>query len=391
MKNALLGVALAGFLVACGTGGEGTDNTPAPTSSANPSNGSTTSATTTTTSLFGGTTTTASITTTTVNSGTAPVSWTITDLGPKSGNGAVYLSQNGRALVVNLGNALAAETYVADNGTIVPITREGQYTQVEGYGINDSQVLARSYTPTFTPGGVTSTNVKYFIYSNGQINDLSGTENFNPFPTMAMNNTGQIAVSADFPDQQTTTAGLYSNGLLKNLGSLEENQPTLSTALNDKGEVVGYGSLRGSSKQAAFLYSQGKMSNLGYYSESYDFAHPTAINNAGQITGQIAQWGSETTGHVFLYSAGQMKDLGTGFAFAINNRGQIVGKRIGTSIDFAVLYDGNQVTDLNTLPAVAASGWHLYSATAINDRGQIAGTGTINGKGRAFLLTPVYK
>ena len=46
------------------------------------------------------------------------------------------------------------------------------------------------------------------------------------------------------------------------------------------------------------------------------------------------------------------------------------------------------MVDLNTLVSTNC-GWELVSAQAINDSGQIAGYGTINGQTDAFLLTPV--
>ena len=45
------------------------------------------------------------------------------------------------------------------------------------------------------------------------------------------------------------------------------------------------------------------------------------------------------------------------------------------------------MTDLNTL-VPPGTGWVLESAAAISDGGQIVGYGTLNGKRRAFLLTP---
>jgi hypothetical protein len=45
------------------------------------------------------------------------------------------------------------------------------------------------------------------------------------------------------------------------------------------------------------------------------------------------------------------------------------------------------MSDLNNLRP-AGSGWDLDYAYGINDAGQIAGVGTHNGLGRAFLLTP---
>jgi hypothetical protein len=52
-----------------------------------------------------------------------------------------------------------------------------------------------------------------------------------------------------------------------------------------------------------------------------------------------------------------------------------------------VLFEDGRVIDLNTL-LPANSGRTLTEARDINDRGQIVGTGVVNGRQRAFLLTP---
>ncbi len=80
-----------------------------------------------------------------------------------------------------------------------------------------------------------------------------------------------------------------------------------------------------------------------------------------------------------------MSNLGVtnSFAFDINNARLIAGM----AGNRAVIWDGGQMKDLNTL-IEAGSGWVLTSANAINESGQIAGTGTFNGRQRAFLLTP---
>jgi len=51
------------------------------------------------------------------------------------------------------------------------------------------------------------------------------------------------------------------------------------------------------------------------------------------------------------------------------------------------LYDSGNTIDLNTL-LPTGSGWELAGAYGINDAGQIAGLGSINGQYRAFLMTP---
>ena len=77
---------------------------------------------------------------------------------------------------------------------------------------------------------------------------------------------------------------------------------------------------------------------------------------------------------------------GQGFssAFAINNRGQV----IGWSGSIAFIWSPEEgMRNLNDL-VPAGSGWQLVLPTAINDRGQITGQGNINGQSHAFLLTP---
>ncbi len=82
-------------------------------------------------------------------------------------------------------------------------------------------------------------------------------------------------------------------------------------------------------------------------------------------------------------------------AIGINNLGQVVGFS-GTNFDFystsgegirAFLYSDGVMQDLNSLIA-PGSNFVLTQAQAINDRGEIAGAGSINGELHAVLLTP---
>jgi probable HAF family extracellular repeat protein len=128
-----------------------------------------------------------------------------------------------------------------------------------------------------------------------------------------------------------------------------------------------------------------------------------AINDAGQMTGTAQTPAGEPAfvGHAFLYSNGQMTDLGTlgglySLGFGINSSGQVVGQAStdGGFLD-AFLYSDGTMTDLNDLVDLSASGLgKLYGAQAINDRGQIlagacATASNCTGLGHTLLLTPV--
>ncbi len=122
----------------------------------------------------------------------------------------------------------------------------------------------------------------------------------------------------------------------------------------------------------------------------------TAVNNAGQIVGTIRYAGGAPIPQPnpsFLVSGGTASNLGTlgglnASAYAINNNGIVVGdSTLADGSQHAFIYRNGQITDLNGL--IATSGWVLTSARAINDRGQIAGVGTLNGINSGFLLTPI--
>jgi probable HAF family extracellular repeat protein len=90
-----------------------------------------------------------------------------------------------------------------------------------------------------------------------------------------------------------------------------------------------------------------------------------------------------------------MQDLGTlggtvSYAQGINNSGQVVGYDQNNGADSAFLYSGGVMQDLHNLLAPGFTNWYISTANAINDSGQIVGTGgTVSGQTHAVLLTPI--
>jgi len=73
-------------------------------------------------------------------------------------------------------------------------------------------------------------------------------------------------------------------------------------------------------------------------------------------------------------------------AYDINENNEVVGYSESATGNHAVLWDETgAATDLHTL--MSAEGWGLTSATAINDNGDIVGTGTLNGEVHGFVLS----
>ena len=158
---------------------------------------------------------------------------------------------------------------------------------------------------------------------------------------------------------------------------------------------MGSSNLPGDTATHAFLYSGGVMSDLGTLDGIYSTA--SGINNSGQVVGTSYLLGDKAS-RAFLYSGGVMSDLGTlggssSAALGINNFGQVVGWSFlsDDAVVHAFLYSGGVMSDLSNL-FPTGTGWSIDAAYdipfSINDSGQIAGIGTINGEQHAFILTP---
>ena len=79
-------------------------------------------------------------------------------------------------------------------------------------------------------------------------------------------------------------------------------------------------------------------------------------------------------------------------AYGIGNSGDVVGQGQGTpgGVNHAILWDGGNAYDLNTLLDSSGAGWILEGAWDINDNGQIATYGRFqDGWMHALLLTPI--
>ena len=185
-------------------------------------------------------------------------------------------------------------------------------------------------------------------------------------------------------------AFVYVNGTLQELPSLWSWGSASASGINAAGTIVGHGEVAFGISHA-FRYFNGTILDLGTFGGSSSSA--TAINDDGMIVGTSDVFG-DTAKHAVLYDAWVRKDLGTlggtnSSAGDINKYGEIVGMSDlpGDTIQHPFLYRDGKMHDLADLFPVSTECASVQSIK-INDRGQIAGTGTTDGQSHACLLTP---
>jgi probable HAF family extracellular repeat protein len=221
----------------------------------------------------------------------------------------------------------------------------------------------------------------------------------------SINNRGQV-VGYSYIDGLTRHAFLYSDGVMTDLGSTGGYSAALR--INDAGQAVGFTSDTWNGVANAVLYSDGAMTLINPFDGPRNESYARDINNAGQVVGEALT--NAGTFNAFMYAGGTSRNLGTlrggrnSFAFAINDRGLVVGIadypyralcqdpytyryfRCTKYAQHGFLYENGVMKDLNSL--ISADDWDLEWAVDINNRGQITGFGRLNGVFRAYMLSP---
>ena len=287
-------------------------------------------------------------------------------------------------------------------------------------GLNDlGQVTGNAMSTTGYPHA--------FLYANGSMKDLGTLSGFASYG-YGINNSGQVVGQSNhgrpyaitcsastgmtdiYPANEAVAFGVNSSGVstgyirggyggvdvcifsggsaidLGNLGGNGQGQ-----AINDHGQVAGFSYTTGNNNVHSFLYSGSGLADIGTLGGSSAWAF--GLNNLGYVVGESNPTGSGYS-HAFVYTGvGGMVDMGTlggawSRAYGINDAGQAVGYAYTLTQKHAFVYAGSTMTDLNT-QIDPSLGWSLTEADAINNHGQIAGTGVIHGQTHAFLLTPV--
>ncbi len=199
-----------------------------------------------------------------------------------------------------------------------------------------------------------------------------------PAPELLLSeSTRVLTVAGSTVSENGTTVSplLWQNGTLQTLPILMGYQQSAAIAVNDSGAAAGaafdvnFHELADPLNQghAVLFNTDGTVSDLGVLSGDHS-SFSTGINNSGWVVG---------------FSSSKSPDISLHLAAIFESP---------SSSDRAFLYANGKMYDLNTL-VTNGTGWSLGYATAINNNGQIIGTGIVQGTSGAeqhgFLLTLV--
>jgi probable HAF family extracellular repeat protein len=339
-----------------------------------------------------------------------------------------------------------AQTYnVTDLGTI---NTDPQTSNLISHptGINNAgQVTGYSYSGTSNHAA---------RFTNGLVEDLGVIPGGQTSTGWGINGLGDVTGDSEYSVNGGSIrhAAVFKNGTVTDIGFLPGwGNYARGNGINNLGEVVGHsGPSLSTSNTRAFIWDavngMRDLSTLGGgYSKAFSINDSSVVTGHAQIgtgfgsdhafiwdavngmrdlgtiagssssgrfinaNGHVVGWSSISTDnrrHAFLHDGTTMQDLGAigdndflsdrSEAYGVNIHDIVVGTTYrpyqgGALYSIAFVYRDSQMLDLETLVDASGANYRLYTATGINDAGQIAVDAIRIGSPnqiRAVLLTP---
>ena len=212
---------------------------------------------------------------------------------------------------------------------------------------------------------------------------------------VGVNASGMVAGNL-MPEFEPHRAAVHDGEQWRHLVVPEGSQDSQAYAINDAGMIAGWA--RTPQGQFAVRWNAARqpeyMQGLGGGGD-----HAFAINQAGVMAGESTPPSGYPWTHAVIYRDGVAIDLdgrekGISMAWGINASEQVVGSMLHDGLYHAIIAGpGRPMRRLDDLLVPSQRGqWHVSTAFAINDAGQIVGHGLRNGDPayyRAVRLTPV--
>lgn len=308
------------------------------------------------------------------------IAYSVTDLGTLGGGSSNAYGINSSGQVAGAAHTSGGQYHaVRWTGATPEDLGTAGGSESYGYGINDAgQVAGYARFDLGYPGAVRWTDTTAEVIG---INPGSIIQGF------AINASGQVAGIFQGPGvfgsfHATLWTEATPTDLHRGFGT------SYAFGINAYGEVVGF--YNGGPAVRWTSTTQTVLASLGGSAWAY------GINDSGQVVGSSQVSGP--TVHAVLWNGITPTDLGTlgndSRAFAINALGDVVGmsQTLNNASYDAFLYTGGIMYNLNSLllPGHGVTGLTISDrGNSINDSGQIAASGTINGQTHALRLDPV--
>jgi probable HAF family extracellular repeat protein len=354
------------------------------------------------------------------NTAVAQTSYRITDLGAlHDGIFGCAMGLNNKGWTESMdgfldrsGNFVGRGVINVDGLKIDLGTLGGRNSWIWWGGINE-QGEAVGYAETAAPdpdgedfcGFGTNLTCRAFFWQNGEKRSLPTLGGNNGLAT-AINNRGQIAgkaqttvIDSGCPAYQIAPPVVWEKGRVQQLPTVAGDPDGWAEGINDRGQIVG-GTGDCSQNNHAVVWENGSVVELPNLGNTSLGNEAFALNNRGEIVGTVSS-SDGTTFYAALWHNGTLTNLGTlpgdfaAIATGINDKGQVVGSTLDSNVNWsrAFIWQNGAMTDLNTL-FPADSNLYGTMANKINSRGQISGMATVlsgpdAGNIHAFLATPV--
>jgi probable HAF family extracellular repeat protein len=364
--------------------------------------------------------------------------YTATDLGVLPGKEeSVPAAINGQGLIAGTSKGAASGEAAFRYNPYNPVPMEdiGQSVRgltSRGFGINNTGLVVGDSAFT-APASSTDSPVGPFrraaLFTNGSVIDLGALKGQTFSRANGINGSNQVVGFSGLElDNPKSRAFFWSKPTgMVDIGTLGGPYAE-AFAINDSGSITGNSQLASSATGGAPVHAflcpsplrAGVigMRDLGTLGGS--FSYGMSINANNHVVGYSTVNSVDSRVHAFWFDGNGMKDLGTlaprssnaledqSFALGVNSADQVVGYTYlpalnantdpaiqpGTSPVYQVAFVWSQgvMKDLNTLIGSAAEKYHLNSAVAINDNGQIVASALSKATGtrRALLLKPTY-
>ncbi len=341
----------------------------------------------------------------TANSNASPgeaLSYGIKELGTLGGNSSFARDINDRGQITGNANVPNGRlhAFLWENGLMLDLGFLPNGVEFSrGFSINNNGVVTgesdndRSKAFVYFPNSRRMTALLDLIVANPDNLNIAGGFG------AGINDQLQIVGTMSRLSPSVIRGFIFDRGVVRDLGSIDNltTTPARAWGINNFGQAVGV-SRNSNGVSHATLWNNGTATDLGSLGGPTAFSEAFRINEAGQAVGRSTVTAGVVGQNAVLWTNGEIRDLGRlpglnfGRANDINNSGTIVG----TSSQFegfsgrAVIWRPGETTptDLNTLLPPNSDWTLLTSAEGINSAGQIVGFGTINGRTRAFVMTP---